>query len=302
MPDMGVAQWVVLHALPLARRHSVERPLPPPQPQPRSVWISRSASNAPLRVVLLDPQPSMSGKPAFLQIHGGGFILGSPENNLPRLQRLAQQLGALIVAPAYRLAPESPFPAALDDNLATLQWLRNHAAELGVNTSRIAIMGESAGGGLAAMVTIANRDHSEAPLCFQALFYPMLDDRTGATQPIDNTPGHAKFVWNAAANRRGWSDFLVVPAGSANVPAGAVPARVELLSGIPPTFIGVGELDLFFDEDLHYAEHLRSAGVPVTFMAVPGAYHGFDQLNPDAAATHNFNARWIAAWRRACAS
>src|SRR5262249_2653363 len=146
---------------------------------------------------------------------------------------LAQALDAVIVSVDYRLAPATPFPGSLEDNYAALLWLFRNAAELGVDPARIAVMGESAGGGHAAMLALAARDRGEVRIKYQALVYPMLDDRTGSTrQP---PPNIGTLVWTPAQNRQGWSALLGVAAGSRRVPEGAVPARAASLAGLPPT-------------------------------------------------------------------
>jgi acetyl esterase/lipase len=150
------------------------------------------------------------------------------------------------------------------------------------------------------MLAIAARDRREIPILFQLLIYPALDDRTGSTRQVP--PYIGQFVWNAASNRFAWTSFLGVPAGSPTVPAGAVPARVENLAGLPPAFIGVGALDLFVDEDVEYARRLINAGVPTELHVIPGAYHGFDLLVPDAAVSKRFSESWTVALRRAFAA
>ncbi len=212
--------------------------------------------------------------------------LGRAIDAVPALQKLALKHDCLVVTVDYRLAPETRFPGALEDNYAALRWLHEHAEELGVDRKRIAVMGESAGGGHAAALAIAARDRGEFPICQQILIYPMLDDRTGSSrQPA---PWIGTFIWNRAANRFGWSSLLGVPAGSAKVPEGAVPARIGDLSGLPPAFIGVGSIDLFIDEDIDYARRLIDAGVATELRVVPGGYHGFDELAPAAPASVRF--------------
>ncbi|HEX7694931.1 MAG TPA: alpha/beta hydrolase fold domain-containing protein, partial [Sphingomonas sp.] len=165
---------------------------------------------------------------------------------------------------------------------------------------RIAVMGESAGGGLAAMVAIAARDRRAIPICYQVLIYPMLDDRTGSTRHVP--PFIGRIGWNEAGNRFGWSSFLGRPAGSATVPYGSVPARVPDLSDLPPAFIGVGAIDLFVDEDIAYAAGLVAAGVPTQLHVTPGAYHGFDFVAPEARVAIEFTAAWKSAIRAAFAA
>jgi acetyl esterase/lipase len=213
------------------------------------------------------------------------------------LQRIALDHDCVIVTVDYRLAPETPFPGSLEDNYAALKWLHRSADSLGVDASRIVVMGESAGGGHAAMLAIAARDRGEAPIAFQLLIYPMLDDRTGSSRRVP--PYVGAYVWLPAENRFAWSCLLGMPAGSGMVPIGAVPARVENLVGLPPTFVGVGSIDLFVDEDIHYARRLITSGVPTELCVVSGAYHGFDVIAPEAARSKDFVVTWSAALARA---
>ena len=239
-------------------------------------------------------------RPAILYTHGGGYISGSTASSWPKfsgLQKIAREHDCLVVSVDYRLAPEAPFPGALEDSYAALKWLHANANSLGADPKRIAIMGESAGGGLAATLTIAARDRGEVPIIFQLLIYPMLDDRTGSTK--DPAPQIGRFIWSRQSNRFGWSSLLGVPAGSPNVPRGSVPARVTDLRGLPPTYIGVGSVDLFVDEDIEYARRLVDAGVPTELYVAPGAYHGFFFLAPDAVVSKRFTASYNAALARA---
>ncbi|MDI1447010.1 alpha/beta hydrolase [Polyangium sp. 6x1] len=240
------------------------------------------------------PDGATRPTPAMLWIHGGGFILGSPAQDDVVATRFARELGMTVVAPSYRLAPEHPFPAAMDDLYATLTWLHANAEALRVRTDRIVIAGASAGGGLAAGLTLLARDRKEIPVAFQLLVYPMLDDRT-VGKTIDGT-NHR--LWNAESNRFGWTSYLGREPCGADVPAYAAPARAESLAGLPPTWIGVGTFDLFHDEDVAYAKRLEAAGVPVDLEIVPGAFHGFDVLRR-ANVAKSFFERQIAALRRA---
>lgn len=234
--------------------------------------------------------------PALLWIHGGGFLMGSPAQDDAMATTFARELGMTVVAPSYRLAPEHPFPAAMDDLYATLRWLHANAEAMRVRADRIVIGGASAGGGLAAGLTLLARDRQEIPVAFQFLVYPMLDDRT-VGKTIDGT-NHR--LWNAESNRFGWTSYLGREPGGADVPVYAAPARAESLAGLPPTWIGVGTFDLFHDEDVAYAKRLEAAGVPVELEIVPGAFHGFDVFRR-ANVVKTFRARQIAALRRALA-
>lgn len=263
---------------------------PPPSPPQRagppvSVRQIAGPTGAPLRIFVINAV-GKRGRPAILHIHGGGYILGSPTTEIPNLQRIAAARDCVIVSVDYRLAPETRFPGALEDNYAGLAWLFAHAEDLGVDRRRIIVMGESAGGGHAAGLAIAARDRGQFSLAGQVLVYPMLDDRTGSVrQPPDHQGG---YVWTPEQNRLGWSALLGMKAGSADPPYGAAPARVENLKGLPPTFIGVGGLDLFLQEDIDYARRLLDSGVSTELLVVPGAYHAFPFIVPEAKVSRQF--------------
>ncbi len=196
----------------------------------------------------------------------------------------------------YRLAPETRYGGSIEDNYAGLKWLHTHAGELGVDPAKIVLVGESAGGGHAALLAITARDRGEVPVAFQCLIYPMLDDRTGTSRAV---PSHiGQLIWTADNNRFGWKSFLGVEPGGTSAPANAVPARVENLKGLPPAFIGVGSIDLFVDEDVDYAQRLLNAGVDTELMVLPGAFHGFDSIAPQTSIARDFNAEKIKAIRR----
>lgn len=242
------------------------------------------------------PEGVTGPTPALLWVHGGGFILGSPAQDDALATTFARELGVTVVAPAYRLAPEHPFPAAIDDLYAALRWLHRDAGSLNVRADRIAVAGASAGGGLAAGLTLLARDRAELGVCFQLLVYPMLDDRT-----VNRTLDGRNFrLWTAQSNHFGWSSYLGRRPGEADVPHYAAPARAESLIGLPPTWIGVGTFDLFHDEDVAYAKRLESAGVPVELEVVPGVFHGFDGMQR-AAVARAFRARQVEVLRRALA-
>ncbi|WP_299564625.1 alpha/beta hydrolase [uncultured Mycolicibacterium sp.] len=224
--------------------------------------------------------------PALLWIHGGGYVMGSAAQDDGWCRRYARALGATVAAVEYRLAPEHPYPAPLEDCYTALAWLIRLP---GVDPARVAIGGASAGGGLAAALALLARDRGELRPAAQLLVYPMLDDRTN-DRPDAERPGHR--LWNRAANAFGWSAYL----GEAD-PVVAVPARRSDLRGLPPAWIGVGTADLFHDEDLEYARRLRAAGVPCTVEVVPGAFHGFDAIRPGAAVSRAFFASQCAMLR-----
>jgi acetyl esterase/lipase len=235
-------------------------------------------------------------RPAILHTHGGGHIAGTAKNEVRRLQMLARQLDCVIVTVDYRLAPEASFEASMEDNYAGLRWLNVHADDLGVDIERVAVFGESAGGGHAAILANLATDRGEFPVAFQCLIYPMLDDRTGSTRRVPDHIG--KYAWDAQWNCLGWECFLGFPPGGEDSPAVAVPSRRKDLRNLPPAFIGVGAIDLFVEENIEYAQRLIGAGVSTELIVVPGGFHGFDIFAPESAAAQNFERAKIAALRR----
>ena len=225
---------------------------------------------------LYRPTAAAAPTAALLWIHGGGYLLGSPEQDDALCRRYVQLLGITVAAVRYRLAPEHPYPIPLDDCYLVLTWL---AGLPGVDADRIAIGGASAGGGLTAALSFLARDRGEVSPALQVLSYPMLDDRT--VGPDLEKPGFR--LWNARSNRFGWTSYL----GGAD-PAVAVPARRTDLVGLAPAWLGVGTLDLFCAEDLAYAARLNAAGVECEVHEVPGAFHGFDGLAPKAAVSQAY--------------
>jgi acetyl esterase/lipase len=232
-----------------------------------------SSDGAILSCLLYTPPGNPAGRPGYLHIHGGGYIVGSPKQSDIMNLQICAKLGAVVLSVGYRLAPEFPIPAPLEDCYAGLAWLHEHAYELGIDTHRIAIGGESAGGGLAAALAIKTRDAGEYAVCHQHLTYPMLDNLTGSPQqPGDPLVG--EFVWTRESNQYGWSRYL----GSAPAQAPQVPARLENFSGLPPAWIFTAGLDLFRDENIAYAQKLLAAGVAAELLVYPSACHGFQQV------------------------
>jgi acetyl esterase/lipase len=252
-----------------------------------------------VRVRLYRPTDLASNAPVVLHIHGGGFLFGSAELGDPRNREWARELGCAIVSVDYRVAPETPFPGALEDCFAVLEWLRAQAPTLSLDPSRIAIRGESAGGGLAAALALMARDRGGPAIRLQLLIYPMIDDRTcTADEP---NPFSGQYVWDKGSNYFGWRSWLGLEPGADEVPFLAAPARAGDLSGLPPTFIGTAALDIFIDENLEYARRLIRAGVPTEVYVAPGAFHGFDAIAPDATISRIFADRAKDALRRAFA-
>lgn len=217
-------------------------------------------------------------RPVLLWLHGGGYVLGSARQEDAFCRRIAEQAGVVVVAVDYRLAPENPYPAGLEDSYDALLWT---ARQPWVDPARIAIGGASAGGGLAAALALLARERAEVDPVGPLLTYPMLDDRTGAG------PGQPdRLMWSATDNQTAWAWYL----GDAD-PAQAVPARRADLAGLPPTWIGVGELDLFRAEGEEFSRRLTECGVRAEYVEVPGAFHGFDQAVAKASASADFFAR-----------
>ncbi len=234
---------------------------------PSDVEVITLGSGAGVR--LFRPVGVTEPTPALLWIHGGGYVIGTARQDDPVCRRFSRRLGITVASVDYRLAPEHPYPAPLEDCYSALTWL---AGLPSVDRGRVAIGGASAGGGLAAALALLARDRGEITPTFQVLAYPMLDDRSSATAENPNYR-----LWNTQSNYFGWTAYL----GGAD-PQVAVPGRRDDLTGLPPAWLGVGTHDLFQNEDLAYAERLRNAGVPCHVEVIPGAFHGFDLVAPKA--------------------
>ena len=226
--------------------------------------------------------------PAIYWIHGGGMVVGAYDEQDFLCKTWADRFDALVVSVEYRLAPEHPYPAPVEDCYAGLLWLWQSADELGVDQARITVVGASAGGGLAAGTCLLARDRGVVVPCAQVLLYPMIDDR-------DATPSNREItyskVWHRDANVYGWTSYLGDLYGTDDVPIYAAPARAtaEQLRGLPPAFIDVGELDAFRDEDIEYAQKLLQAGVPTELLVTPGAFHASESYHPGAASSRRIN-------------
>ncbi|MFF2326610.1 MULTISPECIES: alpha/beta hydrolase [unclassified Streptomyces] len=220
------------------------------------------------------PQGIRGPLPAVYGIHGGGFVLGSPDVDHEWNLLLCRELAAVVVCADYRLAPEHPFPAPLEDCYAGLLRLARNAGRLGVRADRIAVWGDSAGAGLAAALTLLARDRGGPAICFQHLCSPALDDRleTPSARLFTDTP-----VWNRRNALLSWDAYLGHGVrGTDAVSPYAAPARagVAALSGLPPAYVSVMEFDPLRDEGLDYARALRAAGVPTRLRLIPGTFHG----------------------------
>jgi acetyl esterase/lipase len=269
-----------------------------PAPQDAAAGAGSAAGGVSVRVVAVPPQRGLDGvevrtydppgralgSAAVLCLHGGGYVIGSAASDDAFCVSLARRLGVLVVSVEYRLAPEHPFPAAHDDCLRALRWMHSEADRLGIDPARIGVSGESAGGGLAAGLVQHAVDEG-TPVCFQHLVYPMLDDRTVGRA---DRGGEWNAVWTPRSNRFGWASYLGHDPGTARPPPYSVPSRRTELAGLPPTWIGVGAVDLFHAEGAAYAAELRRCGVPCELLVVPGMYHAAQRFAPTARAAEMF--------------
>jgi acetyl esterase/lipase len=292
-PDLRGARW-----LPRGVGHPFlvwlmrRLPFPSIRLSPRLTLSERRVDDAGnVRVRIIKPRSDSAPRPALLWIHGGGYVLGSARQDDELCARFAERLDAVVVSVDYRLAPEHPYPTPLDDCFAAFEFLHRHASELGIDPARVVIGGQSAGGGLAAALTLLVYDRKRPAPALQLLVYPMLDDRT----VLEKVDGRFHRMWNQKSNAYGWRSYLGRPPGSPEITDHAAPARRASLVGLPPAWIGVGTLDLFHDEDLAYAARLREAGVPTRVEIVEGAFHGFDAVMPKRPVSERFFDSQVAA-------
>lgn len=237
------------------------------------IHVESAFGAPPIRVLTYRPIRADGPLPVILHIHGGGFVMGSPEMKDVENRHFASELKCAIYSVDYRLAPETPHPGPLEDIHSVFLWLHANASRLGLDPARIGIKGESGGGGFAAGAALYARDQPGPNYAFQHLIYPMIDDRSAVRKDLHPCVG--EFVWTQEYNHFGWRSLLGAEPGSANVSPYAAAARATDVSGLPPTYISVGGLDLFLEENLSYAERLNRAGVPVELHLYPRAYHGF---------------------------
>jgi acetyl esterase/lipase len=298
-PDLARARFIPKFTISPALARRMQRSAVPAPPvlddlAIDDVLVDGPAGPASVRIRVYRPTSAASATPALLWIHGGGFILGSPEQDERTSIAFARELGITVAATTYRLAPDHASPAAVEDAYAALSWLVEHAGERGIDPTRIAIGGASAGGGLAASLALYAHDRGVIAPAFQLLVYPMIDDRT----VLRDSQEKNVRMWTERANRLAWTAYLGGEPGGDDVSPYAAPARREDLAGLPPAWIGVGSLDLFHDEDLSYAERLKAAGVNVETLVVPGAFHGFDAVMHRAGVSKEFLGHQIEALRK----
>ncbi|MEQ0558468.1 alpha/beta hydrolase [Amycolatopsis sp. NEAU-NG30] len=304
IPDIDIAELVALRTQGtpppddlLEQMLSAVPPYDPPVPvHSRSLAVPgpEGAPDVPVRV--FTPSGHDGPLPGLLYIHGGGFVSGSVDQFDGEATRLAAEVGAVVVSVDYRLAPEHPFPAGVEDCYAALVWTAESASELGIDPDRLAVAGGSAGGGLAAAVTLLARDRGGPRLCFQYLDVPELDDRLDTPSMRDY---HDTAMFHRRAAEFSWDAYLGEGRrGGPDVSPYAAPARAEDLSGLPPAFITTCQFDPLRDEGIAYAQRLAHANVPTELVLYPGTFHG-SALARDAAITKRMIADMIGALRRA---
>jgi acetyl esterase/lipase len=238
-------------------------------------YIPSTNGGAPIRVRLYQRTAAIGPLPIMLYLHGGGYVHGLPEQYGSILKGFIDAEPCIIVAPDYRKAAEAPYPAAFDDCYDTLLWIKDNAASLGGRPDKFIVAGHSAGGGLAAAVSLKATDTDDAKIAFQIPVYPMIDDRQTSASVLGNDAP----VWDEKANRLAWSRYLD---GVETITPYAAASRCADYTKLPPTITFVGSLEPFRDETTIYVENLRRANVPVAFEMFDGAYHGFDMMVPDA--------------------
>jgi acetyl esterase/lipase len=272
-PRAARDDWRTLRAQAEAGLSLIDASLPEHAEVARVDHTATATDGAELLVRWYDPGADRERGPGVVFLHGGGMILGSVAMYDRLVAGYVAESGVPFLSVDYRVAPEHPHPTPVEDCFAGLHWLVEHADELRVDPARIAVMGDSAGGGLAAGVVLLARDRGVA-VARQILVYPMLDDRT--TTP---DPELAPFAaWSYDDNYTGWHALLGDAVGGPDVPSSAAPARATDLSGLPPTFIDTGELDIFRDECVDYARRIAATGTSVELHVHPGCPHGYDRM------------------------
>ena len=279
------------------------RSAPPPpvehSPEVRLSTRTFSGPECPLTLRIYEPAVRTEELlPALLWSHGGGYALGKPEYEDGICERFVLEARCVVVQVDYRLAPEHVYPAAIEDSYAGLKWTADHAAELKIDRSKIAVAGPSAGGGLTAALALMARDRGEVPVLFQMPLYPMVDDRNDTPSSHEINSRTMPKAWNRENNITAWKWYLGSDF-SGEVPPYAAPSRAEDLTGLPPAYLCVGQQDPFRDETIDYAARLARAGVSVELHVYPGCFHGFDFIANRTEVCERCRAEYIAALKRA---
>lgn len=255
--------------------------------------------NPDVMVRVFKPAHASDLLPCLYWIQGGGYCLTAPDLDDQFCEEIVDRHHCAVVSVDWRRAPEHPFPAPAEDCYAGLAWTVGRAADLGIDPARVVIGGQSSGGGSAAGLALLVRDRLEFSVAYQLLIYPMLDDTNSTPFSFLVTDSN---LWNRTKNQIGWRSYLGDAYGTPDVSPYAAPARMKDLSGLPPASVLTGELDLFVDEDIQYAQRLMQSGVPTELHVYPAAHHGFDRMAPGAAVTQRFIADRDAALQRGFAS
>ncbi|WP_057914502.1 alpha/beta hydrolase [Peribacillus muralis] len=259
-------------------------------------YIPGKKGDPDVRVLIHRPKNQTDVLPGLYYIHGGAFVMGEADLMAATCENYAVNMQCVVVNVDYRLAPEHPYPAGLEDCYAGLQWFVDYAAELKTNPDHIVVAGGSAGGGLVAALTLLARDRKGPKIAAQFPLYPMIDDRCESPSNKEITDNR---VWNGISNRNSWDMYLSALDENDEVPIYAAPARAKDYSNLPPTFTFVGDLDPFRDETITYVQTLRQHGVPVEFHLYPGGFHGFELLVPNATICKEANGTYERALKRA---
>lgn len=288
----GLARWDTTSVATIRETYAAVRPAPTP-PDPRvarsDATIAGIEGRPDVTVRWYRPLDAPASAPAVVYLHGGAYIMGTLGENDDRLDRLALALGCVVCSVDWRLAPEHPYPEGLDDAETVWRALVDDPAAFGLDGERLVLMGNSAGGGLAAALCLRLRDRGLRQPRLQVLIYPMLDDREEAPSMralAEGGPGH-RGLWQIEAQRHSWAAYLGgLP--TPEVPPTAAPGRAADLAGVAPAFIGVGDIDAYLDEDVAYAARLSRCGVPVELHVYPGVIHGGFVPRPDTPRTEQF--------------
>ena len=263
-----------------------------PHVETRNEVIAGADGEGSLRVRIYRPTDATGSLPGILFIHGGGMVMGSLDSEHHTAVGLCDAIRAVVVSVDYRLAPEFPAPAAIEDCYAALLWMHRNAHQLGFDSDHVALYGGSAGGGLALATALTARDRDTHVISYVMALYPMIDDRN------ETESSHAVVdlgIWDRAGNIEAWAWYL----GGLEPTQYSAPARATDLTGLPPMFIDIGDCDLFLDETRAFAEGVRRSGGDIEFIEYPGAYHASEVFAPEAALSRTITSRRIAALKAA---